>query len=427
MLKKIVSLLKSRSFFKQENSLESLINNPETKKLFSYFQEKTNDVNTMRFVGGCVRQAIVGESTEDIDLATTLKPDEVKDCLKEKNINFYETGYEHGTITAILNNRKFEITTLREDVATDGRHAKVQFTSDWMKDSCRRDFTINSIYMNILGEIYDPQNGISDLKSGIVKFIGNEEKRIKEDYLRIMRYIRFHLKYGTLDHETKTIIAIKKNINGINNISKERIFSELIKILDIDVIQKLKRDNQVLEIFCILFPQLKYFDRIEKIKFLISKTNLKVDYCLTLAILLSDKPTNIEYWIYKYKIPNKIKNRLLNISKYIDLVKEKIFISEQSLKKIIYFTNNKEWTKDLLFFYYIFNSETDLQDIKSALNFINKTDIPKLPISGETLIKHGFKKGEIIGQILKKIEQDWINNNFILEENFISKHSNLKN
>ena len=255
---------------------------------------------------------------------------------KKLNINNIVLYEQFQTALIPYKKIQIEIATARtEEYSSDSRKPEVQSTSIG-EDLSRRDFTINSIYADIDGNLYDPFNGKRDLELGKVEFIGDIEKRIKEDYLRIMRYIRFHLKYGKLEHEKKTIIAIKKNINGINNISKERIFSELIKILDIDVIQKLKRDNQVLEIFCILFPQLKYFDRIEKIKFLISKTNLKVDYCLTLAILLSDKQTNIEYWIYKYKIPNKIKNRLLNISKYIDLVKEKIFISEQSLKKIIY-------------------------------------------------------------------------------------------
>ena len=196
MLKKILSLLNYKSFFKKENSLETLKNNPEAKFLFSCFEKKTKDINVIKFVGGCIRQAIIGEFAEDLDLATTLKPDEVKECLKENNINFYETGYEHGTITAILNNQKFEITSLREDIVTDGRHAKVRFTSDWEKDSSRRDFTINSIYMNIIGDIYDPNNGISDLKLGIIRFIGNDERRISEDYLRILRYVRFYLQYG---------------------------------------------------------------------------------------------------------------------------------------------------------------------------------------------------------------------------------------
>tara|TARA_B100001250_G_C19798422_1_gene789846 strand:+ start:704 stop:1987 length:1284 start_codon:yes stop_codon:yes gene_type:complete len=426
MLKKILSLLNYKSFFKSENSLETLKNNLDAKFLFSCFEKKTKDINAIKFVGGCVRQAITGEFAEDLDLATTLRPEKVKECLKENNINFYETGYEHGTITAILNNQKFEITSLREDIVTDGRHAKVRFTSDWEKDSCRRDFTINSIYMNIAGDIYDPNNGINDLKSGIIRFIGNDEQRITEDYLRILRYVRFYLQYGNTPHEKKTVLAIKKNISGIKNISKERIFSELIKFLNIANINKLKNDKELSDIFFVLFPELQYIDGVKKIKDLVSQLNFKTDYCLILSILLSYKPTDIEYWIYKYKVSNKIKNRLMNVSKHLESTKKKNFATQKNLKRIIYFVNNKKWTKDLVFFYYIFNRGIDVQDIKSILNFIDKTEIPKLPVSGELLGKYGFEKGKNMGKVLKQIEQDWINNDFNLKENFINKYLDFK-
>tara|TARA_B100000029_G_scaffold115752_1_gene108345 strand:- start:360 stop:1643 length:1284 start_codon:yes stop_codon:yes gene_type:complete len=427
MLKKILSLLNYNSFFKRENSLESLKNNPDAKFLFSCFEKKAKDINAIKFVGGCVRQAIAGEFAEDLDLATTLSPDKVKECLKENNINFYETGYEHGTITAILNNQKFEITSLREDIVTDGRHAKVRFTTDWEKDSCRRDFTINSIYMNIAGDIFDPNNGINDLKSGTIRFIGNDEQRIVEDYLRILRYVRFYLQYGKSEHQKKTIFAIKKNINGINNISKERIFSELIKFLNIENITKLKNDKELSDIFFILFPQLQNVNGVEKIKNLVPQLNFQIDFCLILSILLSYKTADIEYWIYKYKVSNKIKNRLMNVSKYLELTKTKSFGTQKNLKKIIYLVNNKKWTKDLVFFYYIFNSGTDVQDVKSILNYIDKTEIPKLPVSGELLGKYGFEKGENMGKVLKQIEQDWIDNDFNLKENFINKYLDFKN
>ena len=225
----------------------------------------------------------------------------------------------------------------------------------------------------------------------------------------------------------KTILSIKKNINGIKNISKERIFSELIKILNVEDITKLKNDKELLDIFFVLFPQLQYIDGVEKIKNLALQLNFKIDYCLVLSILLSYKSTDIEYWIYKYKVSNKIKNRLLNVLKYLELTKTKNFATQKNLKRIIYFINNKKWTKDLVFFYYIFNRGVDVQDIKSIFNFIDKTEIPKLPVSGELLGKYGFEKGEKMGRVLKQIEQDWINNDFDLKENFISKYLDFKN
>ena len=150
-----------------------------------------SSLSEIRYVGGCVRKILNKEEVDDIDLATNLEPKEICDALKKCKINYYETGIKHGTVTALIDDFKFEITSLREDVLTDGRHAKVKFTKDWKKDAARRDFTINSIYSDYDGNIFDPYNGKEDLEKGEVNFIGNPDKRIQEDYLRILRYIRF--------------------------------------------------------------------------------------------------------------------------------------------------------------------------------------------------------------------------------------------
>ena len=140
----------------------------------------------IRYVGGCIRKIITKENVDDIDLATNLKPEQVCEALKKNNIDFYESGIAHGTITAIIDAYKFEITTLREDIATDGRHAKVEFSKDWKKDASRRDLTINAIYSDSDGNLFDPYNGKKDLENGVINFIGDIDKRLTEDYLRIL-------------------------------------------------------------------------------------------------------------------------------------------------------------------------------------------------------------------------------------------------
>ena len=149
-----------------------------------------------RYVGGCVRKIIKDEKVDDIDLATNIEPSKVKQALEIKKINYFETGIKHGTITAVIDNNKFEITSLRSDIKTDGRHAEIEFTNNWVKDAERRDFTINSIYADINGNLFDPFNGKKDLENGILKFVGDPEQRIKEDYLRILRYLRFFTLYS---------------------------------------------------------------------------------------------------------------------------------------------------------------------------------------------------------------------------------------
>ena len=139
----------------------------------------------IRYVGGCLRKILNNETVDDVDLATNLEPEEVCKIFKKNNIKYFESGIEHGTITALIENEKFEITSLREDVLSDGRHAEVKFSRDWKKDASRRDFTINSIYSDNEGNLFDPFNGKIDLKKGHINFIGDPDKRIKEDYLRI--------------------------------------------------------------------------------------------------------------------------------------------------------------------------------------------------------------------------------------------------
>ncbi len=193
-LKKIIT--KTDEFFYKKfgsyKSVKLLENVKEAQIIFSYLNEAGKE-SKVRFVGGCVRKALYGETIDDIDLATSLTPDQVKKIFFENNIKVIDTGISHGTVTAILNRKKFEITTLRKDVFTDGRHANVEFTIDWEKDASRRDFTINAIYADIEGRVFDPLNGISDLIDGKIKFIGLPEERIQEDYLSILRYFIFFL------------------------------------------------------------------------------------------------------------------------------------------------------------------------------------------------------------------------------------------
>ena len=201
-IKNIISKI-DRSLYKKfgsDKSVKFLENIKEAQIIFSYLNEIGKE-SKVRFVGGCVRKAICGENIDDIDLATSLEPDEVKKKLNKEYIKVIDTGISHGTVTAILNKKKFEITTLRKDVSTDGRHANVEFTLNWEQDASRRDFTINAIYADIDGRIFDPQNGISDLQKGEVKFIGSPSERIQEDYLRILRYFRFFTQYSKRDHD----------------------------------------------------------------------------------------------------------------------------------------------------------------------------------------------------------------------------------
>ena len=235
---------------------KELLKHTPVKKIFNSINQFSSN-SEIRYVGGCVRKIILKEKVDDIDLATNLNPQQVCKALHNNNISFYETGIKHGTITAVIDDYRFEITSLREDIDTDGRHAEVKFSTDWKKDASRRDFTINSIYSDAEGNLFDPFNGKKDLENGVVKFIGNTEQRIKEDYLRIIRYLRFFLIYSNNKHDPQTLKEIKKNLDGIHNLSKERLLDELKKYIKSNLLTKLSKDKLSVELFENIFPQIK--------------------------------------------------------------------------------------------------------------------------------------------------------------------------
>ena len=430
MFKKIKKIIAKtdRFLFKKfgsDKSIKFLENIKEARIIFSHLNEIGKE-SKVRFVGGCVRKSLCGESVDDIDLATSLEPYEVKKRLTKGNIKVIDTGISHGTVTAILNQKKFEITTLRKDVSTDGRHANVQFTLNWEQDAKRRDFTINAIYADIEGRIFDPLNGIPDLHNGKIKFIGMPEERIQEDYLRILRYFRFFTQYSKTDYDSDIIRSIKININGLNKISNERIFDELKKILSLKSVYNLFNNNQSKEIILNIFPELKYYERLNKISSLDKKLKDKYDNYLTLALLVIDQSNNFEYFCHKYKTSNNIENRFKNISKNFENLKNKKFYSEENIKKSIYFTSKNE-VKDLLLFSTCINDKTETLNVEKLLDYVNNCKIPKFPISGDYLKKHGYETGQKLGKKLKLLEEKWIANNFILHEDVLKKSLNKIN
>ena len=378
-----------------------------------------NETSEIRYVGGCVRKILNDEKTDDIDLATNLTPDQVKQCLDKNQIKFFETGIEHGTITAVIDDQNFEITTLRKDVKTDGRHAVVEYTTNWKEDSLRRDFSINSIYSDLDGNLYDPNSGHKDLNVGIIKFIGDPETRIKEDYLRIIRYLRFYTEYSKIDHEINIIKIIKKNIEGLGKISKERQFNELKKILKLDNFLKLFKNKTSCELFSLIFPQLKNFKKLSKLSKPQEKILKNKSLNFVISFLVIDETDNSDYFVYKYNLPNELKDKI-NFLKNNSLNKDstKIF-NKKDLQKIFY-SEGKTSTIDLIDFNLLyFKQSKKLSELKT---YFEKLDKPEFPIKAQVLINdYGLKEGRELGQKLKNLEMKWIENNFNLSKKDMEK------
>jgi len=415
-------------FFRSNNldyisqNIKNLTKKTPANKIFEAINHYST-ISEIRYVGGCIRKIINNEKVDDIDLATNLETNQVCEALKKNNINFYETGIQHGTITAIINEYKFEITSLREDISTDGRHAKIKFSIDWKKDAARRDFTINSIYSDKEGNLFDPFNGKKDLENGHINFIGNAEKRIKEDYLRVLRYVRFFLNYSKKPHSLEIIRKLRMNIGGVSKLSKDRLLDELRKIIKLNTLEKLSSDKLSLGLILMIFPELKNVDIFYKLSSYKKDLLNQVDFIFLLSLIIIDKTDNTDYFLYKYNISKKDQKRIKIIDKfYKEKVSSKTF-TENKMNKVFYF-NGKQAVNDIINFRILRSKKIDKTLIELSEFFKNK-EIPVMPIGANILMtKYKVPEGKKLGKKLKKIEEEWVKNNFQISdkqiENIIS-------
>ncbi|WP_395461653.1 CCA tRNA nucleotidyltransferase [Wolbachia endosymbiont (group A) of Therophilus tumidulus] len=357
-----------------------------------------------RLVGGCVRDSILQRDVHDIDLATNLLPNQTIKALKLRNIKTIPTGLKHGTITAVLNQRSFEITTLRHDVKCDGRHAKVEFTNNWQADASRRDFTFNALYADKHGHIYDYFGGIEDLKARRLNFIGNAEDRIKEDYLRILRAFRFHAKICVGDLSDEILSVCKKHSHMIQNLSGERIRDEILKLLECnDPFPTLKsmQESDVLQ---------KIIPKEVKCEILSSPLLLGTDALVKLALLLRTTKKNDRLSLGEYvskflRLSNKQKKKLLFLLSN-DIKTE---LSEKEQKKYISLFG-RELYCDLVKICGVESGE----NVDEYISFANTFNIPKFPLSGDDLISIGHQPGKSLGRNLELLKQHWEDSSYTL-------------
>lgn len=417
--------LLDKIFFRAQNlnyinlGFKNIKKETEIEKIFRAIHSFSAN-SEIRYVGGCVRKIINKENFDDIDLAVNLNPKDVCEALNKNDIKYYESGIEHGTITALINNIKFEITSLRKDVDTDGRHAKVEFSDNWKEDASRRDFTINAIYADIDGSLFDPFDGKKDLENGKILFIGNAEIRVKEDYLRVLRYIRFFLNYSKAKHEPSVIKIIKKNLAGVSSISPERLLDELQKLVRSKGFSKLTKDKDSLEIINLVFPQLKNISLFGKLNSFAIKNLAKVDFILLLSLMIIDGTDNVDYFIYKFNLSKKDQKRLLFLNNFFSKKITSTSFSEKNLNKILYF-NGREALIDVIYFK-IFKSNKVESKLIKLIKIFKEKDIPVLPLKADILMeKYQIPEGKELGIKLKAIEEIWTNNNFKISEKEVQK------
>jgi tRNA nucleotidyltransferase/poly(A) polymerase len=305
---------------------------------------------------------------------------------------------------------------LRKDVFTDGRHAKVEFSKNWKEDASRRDFSINSIYSDKDGNLFDPYDGKKDLEKGVVNFIGDADKRIKEDYLRILRYIRFFTNYSKRSHDLEIIRSLKINIGGVAQISKERLLDELKKIVKVESLEKISKNKLSMDLMLMIFPELKNIKIFSRLNSDDKNLLKEKDFIFLLSLMIIDDTDNTDYFLYKFNISKKDQKRIKNIDIfYKEKINSKTF-TKNSMNKVFYY-QGKEAVLDILNYRKV-KSKKEVNLLKELCNYYENKEAPIMPINANFLMKrYEIPQGKQLGEKLKIIEEEWVNNDFKISDN----------
>lgn len=359
----------------------------------------------VRFIGGCIRDILIGKIPTDIDLATNFSPQQVQNILEENKIKCFTIGKEFGTIIALINAQAIEITTLRKDLSCDGRYAKVEFTDNWQEDAQRRDFTINALSAEIDGEIYDYFDGISDLKKGIVRFIGNPEERISEDYLRILRFFRFSA-YFADSVDVSGLEFSKKYANNLKDISGYRIRSEMSKIFaapnNVQILKVMEQERILQHIIPCDIDTIK---SLEKIYLLSEEFDYQVDELLCWAVFFVNRSIIDLQFSRKEKI---ILEKLISVN----------------ITNWDYANLKKYWQKSKQYFKQVVLLNLAISDVKISKEYLKKLfdkQIEILPVTGKDLLALNIKPDKKMGLLLNIAEQIWYDHEFKISKTEIIK------
>ncbi len=368
-----------------------------------------NALGDARFVGGVVRNALMGKPVDDIDIATPLAPDEVTKRLQAAGLKAVPTGIEHGTITAVSKGKPFEVTTLRRDVATDGRRAVVAFTTDWAQDAQRRDFTMNALYASADGEIFDSVGGIADLEAGRVRFVGDPTTRIREDFLRILRLFRFHAWYGKGELDAAALKASAAEKAGLAQLSGERIRKEMLKLLAAENPVPVLRVMAASGILGEILPGDLSIARLERLAVIDANNFFSPDPVLRLASLSPDAALPD-----RWRLSNADRDRLDDLA----TDKEKIvsYLSIKEVRKLLYKLGPARF-KDRVFLRWAEDpKESNFIQWRALLAMADAWERPKFPLDGGNVMAAGVPQGPLIGRILAEVEDWWIDSDFIEDE-----------
>jgi poly(A) polymerase len=349
-----------------------------------------------RVAGGAIRSAVMGESVGDIDLATTLSPKKITEIFRIAGHSVYPTGIDHGTVTVVIGHHTYEITTLRKDVTTDGRRAIVSFTDDWREDALRRDFTMNALYCDANGKIYDYTNGYEDILRNRIIFVGAPAVRIKEDYLRILRYFRFLSAYKNLKPDNAGLAACVKLREGLFTLSAERIAGEMFKLLvgprAVSILKLMAKHN-------VLKNVIAHNDEFRTI------SRLPPDAILR-AFVLAKKPSALQD---EWRLSNGQAKRIESL---LETVLPSPKLRENEQRRILYEVGEQAWLDSVHVAWARSRAPLTDRTWKRMVSLPSRWPVPIFPVSGRDLVELGHTPGPDMGMHLKHLEERWIASDF---------------
>ena len=391
----------------------ALVRNPDAQKVLGVLNGVEPDC--ARLVGGCVRDAVLGRSAHDLDIATQLEPEAVMAALQTAGIAFAPTGLAHGTVTAIPSGKPVEVTTLRRDLSTDGRHAEIAFTRDWAADAARRDLTMNALYCDAAGQVHDPMGtGLADARAGRVRFVGDADSRVQEDYLRILRFFRFHAFYGKGPLDPQALAACARHRDGITRLSVERVWHELKRLLGATnpgpVVEAMAQTG----ILPVVLPEAHGLSVFRHLLEIDTSLFLEPDPLQRLMGLLPRDPTAVAGLASRLKLSKAEADRLLAWAG--DETRIVSYLSAREVRRALYWLGEQLYLDRVRLAWAEDAEPRRTSQWRAMIALANGFVAPRFPVSGEQVLAAGARPGPAVGQILRELERWWVDQDFTEDE-----------
>ena len=366
-----------------------------------------------RVVGGAVRNALIGLPPGDIDITTTAMPAAVIARAKAARLRVVPTGIAHGTVTVVVSGSPFEVTTLREDVETDGRHAVVEFGRDFVRDALRRDFTINALSVDAEGRVHDYADGLVDLAEGRVRFIGDASTRIREDYLRILRFFRFSAAYATGPLDPDGLAAVAAQAGGLAQLSRERIRAEMLKLLVAPRASAAIEAMGESSILPTVLGDRCWPERHARFVAIEAARGSSPDPVLALAALALRERQDAARLRDRLRLSNDERDRLINLAAYVSLREHDPDPPGSHDLAALLFTAGRRTAMDAVTLWHV-DGTAAVNDNgwRTAAQQAAVMPIPSLPVSGADIMAKGIRSGPLVGQVLKRLQALWIRSGF---------------